>query len=98
MTDYRTPDEHAQQDAERYRVRRVVAAARRAATSLFVAMRLDEPEETIALWTDRVWDGLRDNMSDEDRLLAIIMLIEGEADSAAQRELRALDNWPGPPA
>jgi hypothetical protein len=103
--EYRTPDEESAQLAHRARVSEVLAQALADATSLFTAMGLDEPPDVVELWVNRLWDGLRDGLRDdrvqdppttingEDRLLAVVMLIENRARDAA-RALVAEHRYP----
>jgi hypothetical protein len=99
VPEYRTPEEEQQSLSQRDRVQRVLDQAAKDAVSVLTAMELGEPEDVVDAWVNRLWDGLRDNLSDdnpddpcsrlradEDRLLAIIMLLE----DAARREARAI--------
>jgi hypothetical protein len=95
VPDYRTPEEWQRHDERRARVQVVIDAFVQDAASLRVAMRLGEPAEVVEAWVDRVWDVLRDNLDGEQRLLAIVMLLEpvfeAECDSIL-RELREVTN------
>lgn len=104
MSEYRTPEEDVAQEDQRARVRRVVDQAIRDASSLLVAMDLGEPQDVIEMWNNRTWNGLRDGLSDshpqredcpdllpdEDRLAAIVMLLEPRAVRLAERVLRGM--------
>jgi hypothetical protein len=103
---YRTPDEKLLQEMHRARVRTVLDAARADAASIVAAMVLGESTAVVNAWVDRLWNGLRDNLSDnhpadplstlrvtEDRLLAIVMLLEDQARATA-RALVAEHNYP----
>jgi hypothetical protein len=102
MAEYRTPDEEQQTEAHRDRVQRVLDQAARNAASLLAAMKLGEPPEVVDMWVDRLWDGLRDSLSDdhpdgrgtlradEDRLLAIVMLLERAADRESDAVIAAV--------
>lgn len=92
--EYRTPEEEQQQDAHE---------AVEHGASVLLAIELDEPEDVITLWVDRLWNGLRDQLSDdhpeapdsrlrpdEDRLQAIVMLLTGRMHDKAQTMLRGL--------
>ena len=75
MGDYRTPDEQLVAAAHRARVQLVLDQALTDGTSLMVAIELDEPADVVERWIDRFWDGLRDQLTDEDRLVAIEILL-----------------------
>lgn len=98
MSEYRTPDEDrasAEQDA------RIQAAFNQAVTdggSLMAAITLGEPAEVVEMWTNRLWNGLRDNLSDdrppvgslmqEDRLAAIVLLLTDRIHAESESILR----------
>lgn len=99
MHEYRTPDERAETDAHNDRVRAVLNQAVRDGASLRIAIRLREPQEVVDYWIDRLWDGLRDNLSDdhpaamqrmEDRLSAIVLLLTDQIDEVADAALGEL--------
>jgi hypothetical protein len=85
MGDYRTPAQEAEDAQHRARIQPILNQARDNGASLFAAMELGEPAEVVETWVDRLWDGLRDQLNDEDRLLAIVMLIQSQALRAARR-------------
>jgi hypothetical protein len=87
--DHRTPDENMAEAAHRARVQLVLDQAVVDGTSLLTAITLGEPADVIERWVNTLWDGLRDGLSDdhpddpdsllraaEDRLLAIVLLLE----------------------
>jgi hypothetical protein len=76
MTDYRTPDEWREQAAHIDRINTILDQAVADAASVAAAQYFGEPAETVNLWVDRVWDGLRDSLDPEDRLQAILVLLE----------------------
>jgi hypothetical protein len=103
---YYTPDEQGAVDIHRMRVRAVIAEARENATGIFMAMMLGEEHDVVSAWVDRLWNGLRDNLSDEvpeghvdagvrdyeDRLMAIVLLIEDAAYGDARRIIEEVRN------
>jgi hypothetical protein len=104
MPDYRTPEEERAQDEQAARIRRVLDQATRDGGSLFVAIHLGEPQDVIERWTNRVWDGLRRGLSDnhpqredcpmlvpdEDRLAAIVLLLEPRAKTVADQVIAGM--------
>jgi hypothetical protein len=82
---YRRPDEEQAQSQHEAEVREVLDQAVHDGASCMTAMLLGEPADVVNRWSDAVWDGLRDNLSDdrpsragqkiEDRLTAIVMLL-----------------------
>jgi hypothetical protein len=101
MPEYRTPREEQVQYAHQLRVKAVLDQAVSDATSCRLAIRMGEPPEVVERWVDAIWDGLRDGLSDtrqpaegitqEDRLLAIVMFIGHKADDEALRILDAME-------
>ena len=85
MTEHRNPEEHATVDEHDARVRAVLDEAVRIGGMLMAAIELKEPQDVVDLWTDRFWNHLRDELSDEDReipglryedrLVAIVLLL-----------------------
>jgi hypothetical protein len=97
---YRTPEEDQHSAIHRARVQLVLDQAIKDGGSLLAAMDLGEPQEVVELWTDRLWGGLRDQlsdnrpgtkvgklMSDEDRLAAIVILLEAAMEEERNRIL-----------
>jgi hypothetical protein len=78
MPEYRTPEEDREQDEQVARVRAAFADTVRDAAFLKAAMVLAEDQDVVELWVDRVWDNLRAALSDEDRLAAILLLLDDQ--------------------
>lgn len=106
MNEYRTPRELQAQAEQAARIRAVLDQAVRDGTSCKVAIALDEPAEVVERWVDAIWNGLRDALSDnhpdragmrqEDRLLAIVLLLDERMNAGAEAVLRGLrDGEPG---
>lgn len=101
MNEYREPEEWQAQDEHEAGVRAVLDKAVHDGASLLVAMELDEPADVVEGWVDALWNGLRDNLSDdgeeraglhmEDRLTAIAMLLHDRMDDEAAELLRAVE-------
>jgi hypothetical protein len=104
VNEYRTPAEQAAQAEHEERVRAVLDQAVRDGGSMFAAMALGEPKGVVEMWIDRLWDGLRDNLSDdlppahpeltdrpdEDRLYAIVLLLTDRMNAEAEVVLRSI--------
>lgn len=80
MNEYRSPEEDRATAALYDRIRLVLDQAVRDGASLMAARELDEPAAVVELWIDRLWDGLRDALTDdefgdEERLAAIVLLL-----------------------
>lgn len=93
-SDYRTPDEEhatAEHDA---RVQAVLDQAVHDGVSLRMAVILGEPAQVVEQWIDRLWDGLREGLSEEpgdhptliqeDRLRAIVLLLQDRMEAGAR--------------
>jgi hypothetical protein len=79
MSTERTPEEKQADAAARDAVAKVLEQAHRNLTSWNVAEALDESPAVCEAWLDRLWDGLRDNLNGEQRLWAIVLLLEPRA-------------------
>jgi hypothetical protein len=100
MAEYRRPEEEQAQDEHGAEVREVLERAVHDGASLIVAMDLDEPSDVVDGWVDALWNGLRDNLSDErparaglrteDRLAAIVMLLQDRMQAEADTILRSV--------
>lgn len=100
MTEYRRPDEEQAQTEHDAQVRQVLERAVHDGASLLVAMDLGEPTDVVECWVNALWNGLRDNLSDdrpdraglktEDRLLAIAILLQDRMQAEADAVLRAV--------
>ena len=90
MSDYRTPEEDREQVEQEARVRAALDQTVRDAAMLMVAMELGEPFDVVELWVDRTWDGLRDALDPEDRLTAILLLLNDRIDAEADAILRSV--------
>lgn len=83
MPEYRTPEEDRAQAAEDARIRAVLEDAVLDGASCLAAMALDEPADVVERWVDAVWDQLRAALTPEDRLRAIVLLLDERARTAA---------------
>lgn len=103
MPEYRTPEEDRAQDELNARIELILDQAVRDGASYMVAAELGEPENVVELWIDRIWNGLRDGLSDrhpqqagmrlkpdEDRLAAIVFLLQERMTEESQRILTGL--------
>jgi hypothetical protein len=87
MSTERTPEEIEANEAARTAVEAVLEQAHRDLTSWNVAEALDESPTVCEAWLDRLWNGLRDNLSAEQRLEAIVLLLEPRAIAEANQIL-----------
>jgi hypothetical protein len=85
VPEYRNPEEQRQSALRRARVQAAVDRAVANSTSLLAAMALGEPPEVVERWINALWDGLRDDLDPEDRLQAIVLLIESRSQAAAAK-------------
>lgn len=100
MNEYRTPEEEQQQTEDYARIRAILDQVVHAGASCKVAMVLGESPEVVERWVNVVWDGMRDNLTDrrdgpgtltgEDRLTAILMLLEDRMTDEAVSILRGM--------
>lgn len=103
MNEYRSPEEEQLQDEDHARINAVLDQAVIDGSSLFAAMKLEEPQDVVELWCNRLWDGLRDGLIDgrkrrpeaplaprEDRLSAIVMLLEDRMWAESKKVLDAV--------
>ncbi|MEV6633918.1 hypothetical protein AB0M54_24520 [Actinoplanes sp. NPDC051470] len=105
MSAYRTPDEDLAQAAHRARIRLILDRVIHDGAMCMVAIKLDESQATVDQWTDSVWNVLRDELIDDrpdeqygtgrslridDRLAAIVMLLEEPMQAEARRTLAGL--------
>lgn len=103
--EYRTPDETRVQLAHQACVRAVLDQAVRDGGSLYAAMELGEPAAVVERWVDRLWDGLREGLSEgsrcqggillEDRLTAIALLLEDRMRAEARAVRAEVDHLGG---
>lgn len=110
MSEYRTPEENVAETLYRARVQVVLDRAVQDGASVIIAQRLGEPADVVERWVNRVWDGLRDNLRDdrprqvvgdrsrryEDRLTAIVILLEQRALSKADEIMAGVRKAGGP--
>lgn len=96
---YRTPDEKRAWAAHEQRVQAVLDQAVADGVSCLVAIELGESAAVVEQWTNRYWDGLRNQLSDnhpivnigghlvptEDRLCAINLLLADRIQREADR-------------
>jgi hypothetical protein len=87
VTEYRTPDEDRHQAEQVTRIRAVLDQAIHDGAFCKTAMCLDEPQDVVELWTNRIWNRLRNELSDEDRLQAIIVLLDEQITREAKGTL-----------
>lgn len=100
MPEYRRPEEEQIKHEHDAYVQKILDQALRDGTSLMVAMRLGEPAQVVEHWINTLWDGLRDNLTDdrpdrgglkqEDRLKAIVLLLQPQVAEAAQAILQGM--------
>jgi hypothetical protein len=105
MNEYRRPDEWQAQTDHEDRVRAVLDRAVHDGASLLAAMDLGEEATVVESWVNALWNGLRDNLSDErqevagllqeDRLTAIGMLLYDRMNAEADELLDAVHNPEG---
>lgn len=81
MPDYRTPEEDRAQLDQYDRVRPVLDQAVADSALVKAAMVFGLPAEAVEPLIDRVWDGLRDGLDREDRIAAILLLLDPRADA-----------------
>lgn len=92
--DYRTPEEQQATTEHDARVRQVLDQALADGVSCRMAILLGEPPEVVEHWVNAIWNGLRVGLSDsqpdragliqEDRLCAIVLLLEDRMDEHAR--------------
>jgi hypothetical protein len=68
IEDYRTGEEISEMYEEAAYTTQVLSEAIDAGAHLLTAMDLDEPQAVIELWTNKLWNGLRDRLDGEERL------------------------------
>jgi hypothetical protein len=100
VSEYRTPEEDQAQAAQKIRVRLVLDQAVQDGVSCKVAMLLGEPADVVEQWTNAIWNTLRDGLSDanpergtlmiEDRLAAIVLLLEDRMEREANAVIRSV--------
>jgi vacuolar-type H+-ATPase subunit E/Vma4 len=90
MPEYRTPEEEAETAIRRARIQLAIDKAMQNAAAVLTAMTLEEPPQVVDLWVDKLWNDLRNRLSDEERLTAIVMLIQSAARDQAKAALKGL--------
>lgn len=90
MATERTPRERAVHNRRLKHVRAVIDDITSVLTSWMLAEELDEPADVCEHWVNAMWDGLRERLNCEDRLLAILVLLEDDARRDADRLLSAV--------
>lgn len=85
MSTERTPEERAEADEHRAAVQAVIDEARRNLASWVLADELDESPQVCEEWVNRLWNHLRAELDGESRLLAILMLLEPDANAVADQ-------------
>lgn len=90
MSEYRTPEERREEDELDARIEGVLQQAVRDGGACKVAMTLGEPPGVVEQWIDRMWDGLRGSLDDEERLRAIVVLLDKRIDREADEILRSV--------
>lgn len=89
MATERTRDELDGYDRDRAAIRVVLDRARQNLASWITADRLDLDPDVCEQWVNIVWDDLRESLDGEQRVFAILMLIEPEAKELATELLLA---------
>jgi hypothetical protein len=100
VSEYRTPEEDQATAAQEVRVRLVLDRAVQDGASCIVAILLGEPADVVERWTNAIWDGLREGLSDanphrgtlmiEDRLAAIVLLLEDRMNREAHKVIDSI--------
>lgn len=90
MSDYLTPAETVHGDREDAYIVDVLAQAATNEASLITAMRLGEPADVVHSWVDRLYDQLRARLTPEQRLRAVILLLQDEAEETADKLIAAV--------
>jgi len=93
--EYRTPDEYHAHNVQRARIRLILDNAISDGAMVKTAICLAEPAHVVDLWVDRLWNRLRDALTDdirgcEDRLAAIILLLEDRMSADAAELLQTI--------
>jgi hypothetical protein len=95
----RTPEENRHADEQDARIRAVLDQAVHDGASRKTAISLGEPAAVVETWVNALWNGLRDGLSDdhkhptlrvEDRLTAIVMLLEDRINAESGQLLHGL--------
>lgn len=79
MATERTPEELTDDAIKKQHVRNVLAAATENYASWIYAEKTDLDPDTCERWINTIWDELRDCLDDEQRLRAILLLLEPAA-------------------
>jgi predicted small integral membrane protein len=79
----RTPEELDATECERIYITGVLEEAIADFASYFAADAMGEGPEVCEMWVNRAWNGLRENLSDEQQLAAIVLLLTESAREAA---------------
>lgn len=100
MPEYRTPREVQAQTEHEAWIQSVLDQVVHDGASLKAAILLGEPADVVEHWIDILWDGLRGSLSDdhpdhdtmrrEDRLHAIVLLLNQRMSDEADAILRGL--------
>lgn len=85
MNVYGTPEQQAAYERQREDVSAALDEAVHNGAFLLTAMDLNEDPAVVERWIDTVWNNLRDRLDEEDRLVAVVMLLEPQIEQAAQR-------------
>jgi hypothetical protein len=97
--EYRTPDEVQFTDDQEARIRAVLDQAVHDGASCKLAMMFGDEPDVVERWVDAVWNGLRDGLADdqdhptlraEDRLAAIVLLLDQRMDAEVASVLRSV--------
>lgn len=91
MATERTPEEITEGEDAYARVQKVIDQAIEDYASWVEAERLDLDPESCEQWVNRIWNGVRDNLDDEDRVVAIVHLITDAANQRADQIRRSLE-------
>jgi hypothetical protein len=105
VTDYRSPEEDALQSEQRARIEASLDRAVQHGASCIIAIELGEDPAVVETWIDNVWNTLRGELLDDqpdvhhadlsirvdDRLAAIIMLLEPRMNEQARQLLADIE-------
>lgn len=83
--EYRTPEERQKQLDDKMRIAQALQQAHADGVSLLAAIKLGEPPAVVEAWVDRLWNGLRENLSGNDRLQALLIFMEPALQADAEQ-------------
>lgn len=84
LENYHTPRELQKLNNDVATIEKILAVATENGASVLASMLLNEPRKTVDVWTDKIWDGLRDSLTGEQLIHAVIILLTPEAERRAR--------------